>query len=52
MLHCDAYDVALGAELSQDGKAVAFFSKKLTTTDTRYHVTDRELMAIYAACMK
>ena len=52
MLHCDASDVALGAELSQGGKPVAYFSKKLTPTETRYHVTDRELMAIYAACMK
>ena len=52
MLHCDASDVALGAELSQGGKPVAYFSKKLTPTEARYHVTDRELMAIYAACMK
>ena len=52
MLHCDASDVALGAELSQGGKPVAYFSKKLTPTEARYHVTDRKLMAIYAACMK
>ena len=52
MLHCDASDVALGAELSQDGKPAAFFSNKFTPTEARYHVTDRELMAIYAACMK
>ena len=52
MLHCDASDVALGAELSQGGKPVAYFSKKLTPTETRYHVTDCELNAIYAACMK
>ena len=52
MLHFDASDVALGTELSQGGKPVAFFSKKLTSTEARNHVTDRELMAIYAACMK
>ena len=44
--------MALGAELSQGGKPVAYFSKKLTPTEARYHVTDRELMARYAACMK
>ena len=52
MFHCDTSDVALGAELSQGGKPVAFFSKKLTPTEARYHVTDHELMAIYAAYMK
>ena len=52
MLHCDASDVALGAKLSQGGKPVAFLSNKLTSTEARYHVIDRELMAIYAACMK
>ena len=52
MLHCDASDVVLGAELSLGGKPVAFFSKKLTPTEARDHVTDRELMAIYVACKK
>ena len=31
---------------------MAFFSKKLSPAESRYHVTDRELMAIYLACMK
>ena len=31
---------------------MAFFSKKLTPTEARYHVTDREFMAIFKACMK
>ena len=48
----DASDVAVGAELSQNGEPVAFYSKKLTPTKARYHVTDRELLAIYQACMK
>ena len=47
-----AADVAVGAELSQNGQLVAFYSKKLTPTEARYHVTDRELLAIYQTCMK
>ena len=31
---------------------MAFFSKKLTPTEARYTVTDRELMAVFKACMK
>ena len=48
----DASDVAVGAELSQNEQPVAFYSKKLTPTDARYHVTDRELLVIYQSCMK
>ena len=48
----DASDVAVGAELSQNGQPVAFYSKKLTPTEARYHVTDRELLAIHQACIK
>ena len=44
-LAADASDVAVGAELSQNGQPVAFYSKKLTPTEARYHVTDRELLA-------
>ena len=51
-LGADASDVAVGAELSQNEQPVAFYSKKLTPTETRYHVTDWELLAIYQACMK
>ena len=45
-------DVAVGADLSQNGQPVAFYSKKFTPTEARYHVTDHELLAIYQACMK
>ena len=42
-LAADASDVAVGAELLQNGQPVALYSKKLTPTKTRYHVTDRDL---------
>ena len=45
-LACDASLVATGAELSQGGRPVAFHSKKLSPAETRYHVGDRELLAI------
>ena len=51
-LAANASDLAVGAELSQNGQPVVFYSKKLTPTEARYHVTDRELLAIYQACMK
>ena len=31
---------------------MAFYSKNLTPTEARYHITDRELLAIYQSCMK
>ena len=48
----DASLVAIGAELSQRSRPVAYYSKKLTPTESRYHVTDREMLALYLACMK
>ena len=48
----DASDIALGAELLENGQPVTFYIKKITPTEARYHVTDRELLAIYQACMK
>ena len=51
-LAADASDVAVGAELSHNGQPVAFYSKKLTPAEARYHVTNRELLAIYQVCMK
>ena len=48
----DASVVAVGGELAQGGCPVAFYSKKLTPTEIRYHVTNRELMGVYLGCMK
>ena len=51
-LAADASDIDVGAELSKNRKPVDFYSKKLTPTESRYYVTDRELLAIYQSCMK
>ena len=48
----DASVVAMGGELSQRERSVAFYSKNLTPAESRYHVTDRELMGVYLGCMK
>ena len=49
----DASDIAVGAILQQrigdQWQPIAFFSRKLTATETRYSTFDRELLAIYLA---
>lgn len=55
-ISCDASDVALGAVLSQehDGneKAIAYFSKKLSPSERKYSVTERECLAVIRAIEK
>ena len=46
-LACDASIVATGANLSQGGCPVVFHYKKLSPAETRYHVGDRALLAIF-----
>ena len=48
----DASVVAVGGDISQCGCLVAFYSKNFTPAESRYHVTDRELMSVYLGCMK
>lgn len=52
-LTVDASDTAIGGVLQQsspDGQQpLAFFSKKLSKTESRYSAYDRELFAVYAA---
>ena len=48
----DASIVAVGGELAQCGHPVVFYSKKLTPAESRYHVTNRELIGLYLGCMK
>ena len=46
MIQCDASEKGLGAALLQDDKHVAFASRALTDTETRYAQIEKELLAI------
>ena len=45
-LHTDASHYQLGAVISQNGKPIAFYSRKLNDAQTRYTTTERELLSI------
>ena len=55
-METDASDIATGAVLLQLKKdrlhPVAFYSKKLNPVEKNYSIYDKELLAIYRACMK
>ena len=46
VIHTDASHTQLGAVISQRGKPIAFYSRKLSDAQTRYTTTERELLAI------
>ena len=45
-IHTDASRRQLGAVISQGGRPIAFYSRKLNQAQTRYTTTERELLAI------
>ena len=45
-IHTDASHTQLGAVISQQGRPIAFYSRKLNPAQTRYTTTERELLAI------
>ena len=49
-LEVDSSLNGLGAALIQDGKPIAFASKSLTDTETRYANIEREMLAVVFAC--
>ena len=42
-IYTDAPTKQLGAVITQNGKPIAFFSRKLSTPQTKYSVTEQEL---------
>ena len=49
-LQCDASQSGLGAALLQNGQPVAYASRALTPTETRYAQIEKELLPIVFAC--
>lgn len=51
-LTCDASQYSLGAACLQGGKPVAYASRTLTPTDTRYTQIEKEMLVVVFTCFK
>ena len=50
VIQCDASEKGMGAALLQEGQPLAYISRALTDTETRYAQIEKELLAIVYAC--
>ena len=50
-IHIDSSEYQMGAVISQGGRPIAYWSKKLSDTQKKYPTTDQELLAI-VECLK
>ena len=52
VIQCDASQNGLGAALLQKGKPIAYASRSLTDTETRYAKIEKEMLAIFFSLEK
>ena len=50
VIQCDASENGMGAALLQEGQPLAYISRVLTDTETRYAQIEKELLAVVYAC--
>lgn len=51
-IQCDASSFAVGGVLLQDGQPIAYTSRAMTTTESRYAQIEKEMLAILHSCKK
>ena len=48
-IHNDASKLQIGTFISQKGKPIAFYSRKMNSTQQNYNTTDKELLSVFAS---